>query len=352
MLRTTVRWVLPWVLLLAAACGTSKIVDPGKGDGDSGAVPDAGGFSDVDANNTCERVDVEGVRGIPNVLVVLDRSGSMAEDNRWNQAVPAVNNVVQNLQSNVAFGLMLYAGGDTCGTGEVVVAPAVETGGDIASALDDTEPEGGTPTAASLAAARSALAGVEGASYVVLVTDGAPNCNGSLSRNSCTCTCATQYCYCAGFGGAATNCLDDTRAVEAVTALKDAGIPVYVIGFDAAQLQPPFVATLNAMAAAGGTQQTEFIPVTDGTSLETAIADLAGNVISCSYMLDSTPSDPRYVRVKIDDVEVPMITDVNPTNGWDLNGQQLVLHGSTCDALKNTEGAKLTITVECELVVR
>ncbi|MCA9601598.1 MAG: VWA domain-containing protein [Myxococcales bacterium] len=340
-------------LVSIAACGGGGQGSDGQNNGggngadggDASLDGAGGGNNNGNGNgNTCEEINVAASRGIPNVLIVLDKSGSMNDGNRWTQAVPAVNNVVANLESNIAFGLMLFGYAQTCGTGQVVVQPVLGAASDIDDALDATGPLGGTPTAASLDRARVELAKLSGASYVLLVTDGAPNCNGSLNRNSCQCTCSTSQCKCTGTGGAATNCLDDTRTVQSVADLATAGIPTYVIGFDT----DAWGDVLDAMASAGGTGSSAYIPVTDGTQLESKLSELAGNVVSCSYNLEMTPSDYRYVRVTLDGMDVKHVSQTGGTSGWVLTGNTVELKGSTCDYVKSTEGAKLSIKVACE----
>lgn len=349
------------VAALAFAAGCSCSSDPitgppSKGDG-GGGQRDTGPGGDDDASqdaNTgdappdiCEVVDVMAERTIPNVLIVLDRSESMLDDNRWAQAVPAVNNVVTNLESTIAFGLMLFPlpGGENCSTGSVVVTPATGTATAIATALSGTSPGGYTPSALSLDAARTALDGVTGDSYILFVTDGAPNCNAALNKNTCTCTYGNDGCGGPGLG--ATLCLDDDRTVASVASLATSVIPTYVIGFDATA----WSGVLNDMAAAGGTERNTYISVSDGTALEAQLAALAGQVVSCTYELESEPSDYHYVSVTLDDVTVPHTSETNDNSGWTLTGKTIELLGATCETLQATEDADLKITVECEAVV-
>lgn len=339
------------------SCTSDPIVSPpGKPTGDGGDKQDTGPGNDdasQDAHtgdappDICEVVNVMAERTIPNVLIVLDRSASMNDDNRWTQAVPAVNNVVANLDDTIAFGLMLFPlpGGDNCSTGSVVVSPATGTASAIATALSGTSPGGYTPSALSLDAARTALGGVTGDSYILFVTDGAPNCNAGLNKNTCTCTYGNDGCDGPGLG--ATLCLDDDRTVASVAALATSVIPTYVIGFDATA----WSGVLNDMAAAGGTERNTYISVSDGTALETQLADLAGQVVSCTYELETEPSDYRYVSVTLDNVAIPHTSQTNDDSGWSLTGQTIELLGATCAALQATENADLKIKVECEAVV-
>src|SRR6185369_9103602 len=81
-------------------------------------------------------------------------------------------------------------------TGAAVVVP-VQAGTKAAplilAALDANPPEGGTPTAAALARALAyyttgAGKTLKGEKYVLLATDGGPNCNADLTCAAATCT--------------------------------------------------------------------------------------------------------------------------------------------------------------------
>ena len=50
----------------------------------------------------------------PNMLVVLDYSGSMNEFNKWGQAVNAVNQLANVFQRTMRIGLMLFPWNGTC----------------------------------------------------------------------------------------------------------------------------------------------------------------------------------------------------------------------------------------------
>ena len=50
----------------------------------------------------------------PNVIIALDHSGSMLEDNKWNQAVNAMNLLAGNFQDSMRIGLMLFPWNGRC----------------------------------------------------------------------------------------------------------------------------------------------------------------------------------------------------------------------------------------------
>ncbi len=97
----------------------------------------------------------------PSVLVVFDKSGSMAMRmvagaTLWQIMRTAMKSIVMNLQGQMRFGLQLFPGDDGCGnSGQVDVAVTENAFATIAQKLDATEASGGTPTRLAMQAARN-----------------------------------------------------------------------------------------------------------------------------------------------------------------------------------------------------
>jgi hypothetical protein len=305
------------------------------------------------------------------MLIVLDRSGSMRTNgvNRWDPSVMALKTLTSSLGSTINFGLMAYpgksmaampaqdcstlplldqiacyaAGGiatiDTCGAGSVDVPIGPNNGAKIGAALDSMAPNGATPTSATLKAAHTALGSgltvlddTTRPKYVLLVTDGAPNCSNAGSTGG------------RGFDTAAVD-----QSVAEITAMAKDGIKTYVIGYNTksdAQLN----AALNSMAQAGGTGDQQHHAIEDGMGLLTEFQKIAGAAASCEFVLTTPPSDPRYVEVKLDGNAIKL-TDAN---GWAISDdrRRITLQGSACTAV-TAQGQKhnLTVRVLCEPVV-
>jgi len=185
----------------------------------------------------------------PDVLVVLDRSGSMGYGPyyNWDAAVPAVNNLVTSFEGQIRFGLELFPSDSSCGVDVPQVGIGDETAAAIAGVLAATSPNGATPMAQALLQARSYLNGIDPAKakYVVLVTDGYPTCASS------------------------------TTPVGAVTALKTDGIDTFVIGFGSG-VDPTL---LQQMAVAGGTGS--YYQANNQADLDTALGAIASFVSCC-----------------------------------------------------------------------
>lgn len=310
---------------------------PGSGGGGPMITPPTADAGPVD--NTCEAISVEAVQRDSNVLIVLDASGSMSDNGRWSQAVSAVKSVTASLQEDLHFGLQIFPSDDSCGVGELLVSPALNTAGNISGWLQNYKnPVGGTPTAATLRTAAAALSGADGQKTVLLVTDGEPNCNAQLAP----CACG-QPSLCPG-----EYCLDDGGTVQAVAELQAAGIQTYVVGIEP---NAGLDRVLDNMARAGGTGATEHYKVDDPAQLENALGEIAGTLAACSFELESAPSDIDYVRVQIDGQDVAHTSKAGVNEGWELNGATIELLGGACATLRDGGEHDVDITVECELVL-
>ncbi len=381
-------------LVFLASCGTSdsgatssdpvgnEDDDDGAGRGDAGARGDAGSSSKRDASagstsgsgkkdagtlgsidDTCERATVHTALTTPEMLIVLDRSGSMSPElndtgtDRWSGSVQAVDDVTASFEQQIDFGLMTFpdasgsGGGDpidllaglldpsACSTGTLNVPIAPTNADAISQTLGSMSPGGFTPTASTLMEAYTVLneseAGDQRAispKYVLLVTDGDPNCSDGGG----------------GGGLAALGQLDPNArqaTLDAIEMLRDAGIQTFVVGYQTAGTQ--FSSQLDQMAAAGGTGDTAHHSVSSGADLTSTFQAIAERVLSCSYQLDKAVSDPSYVLVTVDGKARAY---QNASDGWTLgpDNRTVVLTGAACDDLQ--QGAAFTVEVLCEIV--
>jgi hypothetical protein len=204
-------------------------------------------------------------------------------------------------------------------------------------------PRGGTPTAATFRALAPKLRNFPGVTYVILATDGGPNCDGSLppcSVDQCTSNIdgvrnasGVQICFSdAGANCCDRNpggCLDETAAAKAVSDLLAFGVQTYVMGIPGSL---PYGAVLDQLAIAGGTaRQGEpryyAVGTADTGALGSALEEIAKQVMkSCTILLGRTPADPNKVNVYVDGTLVPS----DGANGWSIHGSTVVLSGGLC----------------------
>lgn len=237
------------------------------------------------------------------LLIVLDRSGSMAQctiAGRTKEAIAkeALKGVVAEFPT-VPMGLFVFPDtltacvlGDGCRPGKEVV-PLSATGGMMLSSWLDKMPLscGGTPTGASMQRVKDYGRFAPGREhYILLLTDGVPTCDdGENMGDGGVVPCN---------GGGCEECRNPVKVFDAISALRAKGVNTFVVGFDAAMascpMLPPTCAnggkpapsllnkdTLNRMAELGGEARpapTLFYVANDAVSLKEALKAIVGKV--------------------------------------------------------------------------
>ena len=279
----------------------------------------------------------------PNVMILLDRSCSMNNDDaggdtRWNVAKAAISTVTTSFDSEIRFGLATYSscldGG--CSAGSVVTPIAENNAGAVNGFLADKLDEGSsdgqgssgngvrylcdsgdpeTSTGKSLLAlvGEASLQEAQRENAVLLVTDGEES----------------------------GSCQDQGDAVAGATALFGQTTPVktYVVGLNFNS------GVLNQVAQAGGTDM--FIPATNQSELTSALADIAAEVVSCDFSLDMPPEDLSQLFVFFNDDPAGIPQDAD--NGWSYDETTGVLsfNGTACDQLKAGTVADIDVVFGC-----
>ncbi len=328
----------------------------------------------------------------PNLMMLIDKSGSMNDGENSMQPVSGTNprkmdtlksvmGTFLSSQGRVArMGMTIYPKGTQCdasGANEVMNAIAVPSDSDAdlqaqASAINTNVqglvPGGGTPTALSLQFVGSLpeLNDPQREDFVLLLTDGLPNCNPN-NQNNCmagNCQCTVNPISACSIGPpvgpyCTLGCLDTDGSVQAIRDLRMKGIRTIVVGFgsDVAGTTGMFNASdiLNAMAIAGGFQRTcpmgmdsecgtgntclpgqnvcakAFYQASNGTQLAAALAQISDNLAGdslCRYTLEATPSSNDLVSVIIDGTPQPSGPDT-----WTLMAGSIVMQGALCQKL-------------------
>ncbi len=328
----------------------------GSGTGTGGTIGigtsgGTGGTSDV-ANGECDQVNFESQRKPVEVLLVLDRSGSMTEHyppgsdpsldqngdakvDRWELLTPSVNAALIASDANIAWGLKLFPTGvDTsCSastiTSTIEIPIAAMNATTITGLVDTTAADGnGTPTGQAIQAGAAYLAtlpaGVD--RYMLLATDGDPSCPDDSSG--------------------------ETLALQELTAAYNAGYPTFVVGvIDEGDNREK----LNAMAVAGGVPRPLANPLADKfylastqQALVDALASITGQIPSCVFQFDSAPPDPTNIAVKVNGEKV--VQDTTHTEGWDYTSEDhlgVELYGATCETVKDASANTIDMIFGC-----
>ncbi|HEX6242377.1 MAG TPA: vWA domain-containing protein [Polyangiales bacterium] len=297
----------------------------------------------------CESFRVRGGRVVvPDVLIVLDRSSSMkrGDVNRWDPSVSGLKAISAALASDVRFGLMVFPGtsggseaASRCVPGSLEVPIALNNAAAIASRLDTLELAQSTPTAPTLEVAhivlkarRAERGSTLGPAYVILVTDGSPNCavEGDVS-------------FAPGGSPAAVE-----HALRAIDAMSRDAIKTFVLGYDT-EREPVLKPILDRLAQAGATGDTTHRAVDNEAGLTAAFRDIAGIAVGCAFNLSTAPLGPERVSVTL--AGTPLWS--GDVDGWSLgpDGRTLVVQGRACEQLTQGDSAPvLEVGVRCASV--
>jgi hypothetical protein len=315
-------------------------------------------------------------RATAQVVFVLDRSGSMQftlqgdtpsplNRSRWQTLQGALAPVLTALEQNVEIGAKFFpdpVDDDdqlvdpqvACAVANNVdVAPVKSGSASILKVFDTTTPRGGTPTANAIEAASKYLSDPARRSiarYMVLATDGAPNCNGQQDERTCVCTGAGP-CSRDPINGP-YSCLDDTRTIDAIRkAQTNLGIATYVLGLGAPD-RPEFTDTLERMAVAGGRSRPgspRYYDVRTGEELGSALSEVQKDISRCAYVTPSRPNNPDAIDIVIDGRSIPR--DPTRQEGWDWTDRDfgaITFFGKICTTLSTSTPPPATATVRCD----
>lgn len=282
-----------------------------------------------------------------NILLVLDKSGSMDDapegtsTTLWDATTQALTASLASANDAVSFGLALYPerGARTCEMPEerdpdVLIAAGDETRELIVTELERTQPGGGTPTAEALKRAYQYFTKGEGLDlkgdrFVLLATDGGPNCNGDLTCAAEQCTvnidgkCSTAGANCCSGSTNALNCLDDQETLGMIEDLRATGVDTFVVGLAGTE---QYAEQLDAFAEAGGrpragTSEKYFRVEASGTA--SGLADVLDEITTqlvqtCDIQLTEDPEALDKINVAVD---CQVISNAAPPNGEGMGGE-------------------------------
>jgi hypothetical protein len=300
----------------------------------------------------------------PNIYFVLDHSGSMVAQDLWGTVSRVVLDTMRKIGRRGRFGAAMFPDArseDQCAPGREVMSVRLgdptgtygPTWTFLHSQLIPSRPRGGTPTSATLEALRPTLTALPGKTFVVLATDGGPNCN--------TLPCTTDRCMAniEGAGNCTPNgpncctgpntvsCLDADATESAVRRLRVSDISTYVIGVPGSGT---YSTLLDALATSGGTARAgspKYYRVDSAQQAEfsRALAQVVAKIVaSCTISLSKPPEDPRKVNVYLDEA---ILSQAGP-DGWTLDGQTVTLEGASCQKVLDGEVLDVRVVAGCK----
>jgi hypothetical protein len=330
-------------------------------------------------------MSVSGRRLAPDVLLVVDRSGSMEQPlnpmnpscnlctpgmcppgclTRGRQVQQSVTAFASAVADIARLGLVIFPSNASCGgpTASAVDLPMGDSPAElsmyaeaVAAQLRAISFGGGTPTSQALRFA----AEIPGLTldpsrehFLVLVTDGPPNCN-PANPNTCAmpaaCRCTIAQGGCAG-ANCTLGCLDRQATFDAVSMARGKDVQTLVLGLGPDVRTTDALEVLNGIAQAGGFPLTcpagglnECGPGNPclpdrtcerkfSTDLPTGLARV-GTVLrrsaTCRYLLQVAVPDASALQVQVNGLAVPPGPD-----GWALEDASTVrFQGSVCTVL-------------------
>lgn len=270
-----------------------------------------------------------------------DKSGSMGNDGKWNACKAATKAFFSSPESaGIKASITFFPSNNNsfCSDGEYrnpAVSMTALPSTTFGTALDNTSPNGGTPTQAALKGAIdyaqkvAAGEGKDGKVAIVLVTDGVPaNCN--------------------------DNSISTVKSLAASVATQ---IPTYVVGVGSA------LSNLDDIAVGGGTKKAFVVSTGDPTKTQTellkAINEIKQSALSCDYKIPPPPSGETFDRSKVNVQYAPTggtasTVGYNPScsggTGWKYDNEasptRILLCDGSCDQVKLKPG-KVDIVFGC-----
>jgi hypothetical protein len=325
-----------------STCNSRGRCVPDVGTGGTGGTGNTGG-------NACQSVEITPTRIIPNVMFLVDQSGSMTAgfgggQDRWQAAHSAITQIVSELDSIVAFGLTTYqsnGGGsvpDECPLFEFQVAVALDNGSTINMSYPADFPGGGdTPTGESITEIVNYLEGSnlpgDGPAIIVLATDGEPD------------TCAIPN--------------PQTGQVEAVAAAAAAftsGYETFIlsVGTDVSTGHLQDMANVGVgLPENGSGGDAPFWVGTDPVDLENEFRAIISDSISCDIQMDKRFDDKDKAcndpgsDVRLNGTPLSCPSEWRPKDGVD---DVIELVGAACDTFKSG-ASTFTAVFPCGAIV-
>jgi hypothetical protein len=309
-----------------------------------------GGTGNTGGGNACQSVTITPTRSIPNVMFLVDQSGSMTAgfgggDDRWEAAHGAITGIVASLDSVVRFGLTTY----TSDNGNVnPPCPRLPTQVDFAlgnstdignsSIYPPSYPSSDgadTPTGDSIDALMSIIQNApppaDGPTIIVVATDGLPDtCEEANPQNG------------------------QAEAVAAATGAHAAGVDVFILSVGdevgASHLQD--MANVGVGLAENGSEgDAPYWVGNNPQELEDAFTEIIGASISCDIQMDKRFDDEVKAceegDVRLNGVPLSCPSEWRVKPGAD---DVIELVGAACTTFK-TEASTFSATFPCGAII-
>lgn len=335
------------------------------GNGNNNGAYDGGAFGIGVAGTNAPCVSSVAQANLANadLVVMLDRSGSMGDPNegfdptlKWVPVTKALVSFFTDPNSaGLSASLQFFPQGTDLASvcaypyaTPLVGLTSTSSPMPLVSAIDATQPAGGTPTLPALQGAvayaqQAAAAHPLDKTVVVLATDGDPGfgINGQFET------------------GCTNNDIPHVAAVAQAALAGKPSIPTYVIGVG------PDLQNLDAIAAAGGTNQAIMVPVNDptqtGQTFQAALNTIRSASLPCQFSIPPAPSgktiNPYAINVILVDAKgtqsvLTYSANCSDANGWHYDNPMapttVLLCSGACSSARGDAGGKVTLAFGCD----
>jgi hypothetical protein len=319
-------------------------------DSDSDTDSDTDTDTNSDSDTICDEQNFQIELAPVRLMILQDMSFSMADPEvanptNWSHAKPALETLLNEwMGEQIEFGFDIFPDGSNgplqgCLVDDPVqidCGPGNETA--IISYINDNTPNGNsTPLYCGMEnfldpTYAPTFVAPEAASYQLIVSDGADLCG--------------EGC-CTGIFNPACIATED-EFIALTQDLLAADIMTFVIGFGSGVDE----GQLNAIAANGGTDFTDYLYAEDQASLEDALDAIAAAVVSCVYNIDEpeASADPDNVNFFFDDEIVYYDEDCAVGEGWtwvDEDHTQVEFCDEACQQLQDGLVTEISAVFGC-----
>jgi hypothetical protein len=385
---------------------TSRPSDPG-GEGNLGGAPNPGTGSGarasgggeeceelppIDLSDLCEDTVSQVTVNKPNLYFLLDISGSMSEPiaassgtSKIAASKQAILRVVEARGPRLNFGLAAFpyirpsAPEEFCNAGRELfpLTPGdplecgkLQTDGPVLESITERvlalRSGGGTPLSPSILALTPELVTQKGQTALLVLTDGAPNCNPSAKCSASECEPSVYGEYIGGIQCSlsvnccdedvvgtlledpGSYCFDDDDSIRRVADLNDAGVKTFIVGVPGANA---FQDLMNRLAEAGGTARTgdtKYFDVGDAAELDEALDAISQEVaLPCELELDPAPNGSALLNVYLD----RELIRANSEDGWSFQDGKVTLLGESCSRVQKGEVGEVVVVEGCGTVL-
>ena len=367
---------------MTGGSGSGSNTTPGGAFGNPNGKPSSSPMMIVNDESTCARTDVTATRVVPNVMLLLDGSGSMEtcygadasatmsdastpaavcppEDmgggfgqmlpagtvSRWQAIRKAVADptigVVARLQDRVKFGVAVFGTQATCPLPLGVVMPEKDNFDAIAANVPAAPPGMFTPTGPALDAIVDLLPDPQGAldmvvepQIVVLATDGDPNSCGDVAAG--------------GLGGFPLSDYGPSIAAAMKLQAKNQRMYVISVGNDASAGHLQEMANIGAGLPQATNPGAPVYYPEDPTALADTLETLIGQELSCDLALGGKGIVVAMACSGTVELNGQRL-ECQGADGWDLKDSlHITLNGAACETFKLGADAVLHADFPCE----